>query len=158
MGHLNQSGFQSRVEIVFSEGGSVNEFQFVHYVYSSAWRVFKCDQESHNLVGYLVGYIVGLSGGFAKGLLNGAQHKLNEWSSVRILISLTKSSVVELLPVTDNAFYREKGEYGTPMTEDEGLPESSKSSVAILKWVDELKFVVECTAGDEGMFLGLLQP
>ena len=48
----------------------------------------------------------------------------------------------------DQAFYGDMGEQGFPAGQDQGLPEPSHSSVAVLKGVNEFEFVMEDRTGD----------
>ena len=106
------------------------------------------------MVGYLVADLVGILQGIPYDL----KYQSDKAGTVRCIVRLVECLIVFLLPRLDKLLYRKPVEQLLPFPQKEGMPHPSHSSVAISKWMDEFKLIMEYRALDQWMKTGFHVP
>lgn len=91
-------------------------------------------------------------------ITHGAEHEFYHGAGVCPRRTLGKGGVVFLLPRVDDGFHRQVFKQGTPMGENNRLPQAPDATVAVGKGVDEFKLVMEHGACHQGGHTRLLKP
>ena len=123
--------------------------------------LFQGTKQTENLRGYLGCYLVRCLGGFLhsdQSVMKRLEHKFYEVGGFALRICLSQTRIICILPVTDDSFYRQVGQYRLPLAQDKRLSESPHTSVAVIKRMDEFKLVVKNAARNQRVFLRVLQP